>query len=156
MMTPTLHKSSLGDPLAVRNPHQVIEDRLNLLRQTRCSEIARMLGKSHATISRDRESLGQWRADELLTIATQDPELRRALTLALSGENPAARQSDPFVSVVEELSQMASLSQTISGAIADLRIDGKEADAILRDVFRMVTFLQDTLIPSLERMRDQR
>ena len=82
--------------------------------------------------------------------------LRRALTLALSGENPAARQSDPFVSVVEELSQMASLSQTISGAIADLRIDGKEADAILRDVFRMVTFLQDTLIPSLERMRDQR
>jgi hypothetical protein len=151
-----LHKSSPSDPASVRNPHQVVEDRLNLLRQTRCSEIARLLGKSHATISRDRGSLSQWRADELLTIAAHDPELCQALSLALTGENPAARQFDPFVSVVEELSQMASLSQTISGAIADQRIDAKEAEAILHDVYRMVSFLNGTLIPSLERMRDHR
>lgn len=134
----------------------MIEERLALLRRTQCSELAKWLGKSHATVSRDRAAFGQWRADELLTIAGQDAELRHALLAALQPPATPANDADTFRSVVEELGQMAALSKTISMAIADQRIDAQEARNILQDVYRMVAFIERSLIPSLERMRDQR
>lgn len=128
-----------------------VEERLTFLRQTKCAELAKAIDKNHATVSRDRENLGQWRADELLTIAHDDPHLRHAVIEAISPGIQRVENSDVFRTVVEELGQMAALSKTISLSIADSNIDADEARVILQDVHLMVEFMSQTLIPVLER-----
>ena len=128
-----------------------VEERLTFLRQTKCAELAKAIDKNHATVSRDRENLGQWRADELLTIAHDDPHLRHAVIEAISPGMQRVENSDVFRTVVEELGQMAALSKTISLSIADSNIDADEARVILQDVHLMVEFMSQTLIPVLER-----
>ncbi len=133
-----------------------VEQRLGELRQTRCSELADITGKNHATISRDREELGQWRANELLLIARTDPTLRSAIIEAISPTREQLDPGDAFLNVVSELGQMASLSRTISQAIADRSVDADEARVILQDAYVMAEFMHNTLIPSLERLRRSR
>ena len=128
-----------------------VEERLTFLRQTKCAELAKVIDKNHATVSRDRENLGQWRADELLAIAHDDPHLRHAVIEAISPGIHRVENSDVFRTVVEELGQMAALSKTISLSIADSNIDAEEARVILHDVHLMVEFMSQTLIPVLER-----
>lgn len=128
-----------------------VEERLTFLRQTKCAELAKAIDKNHATVSRDRENLGQWRADELLVIALIDPHLRHAIMEAISPEINRSETADVFRTVVEELGQMAALSKTISLSIADSRIDADEARVILQDVHMMVQFMSQSLIPALER-----
>lgn len=133
-----------------------VEERLTVLRQTRCGDLAEITGKNHATISRDREELGQWRANELLLIARADAPLRSAIIEALSPARQPSDSGDAFHNVVSELGQMADLSRTISESIADRSVDADEARIILQDVYVMVEFMQDTLIPSLEHLRRSR
>jgi hypothetical protein len=128
-----------------------VEERLTFLRQTKCAELAKAIDKNHATVSRDRENLGQWRADELLAIALIDPHLRHAIMEAISPGINRPETTDVFRTVVEELGQMAALSKTISLSIADSRIDADEARVILQDVHMMVQFMSQSLIPALER-----
>ncbi len=136
-----------------RHKHHAVNQRLELLRQSRCSELAKLLGKNHATLSRDRGELKQWRADELLIIGALDPELRHAVIVALNQQDDLNSVPDAFRTVVDGLSKMASLSQTIALAIADQRVDAKEARLILNDVHRMTAFIQKVLIPSLESLQ---
>jgi hypothetical protein len=133
-----------------------VEQRLGELRQTRCGELADITGKNHATISRDRGELGQWRANELILIARTDPALRGAIIEAISPQQDQADPGDAFLHVVSELGQMAGLSRTISQAIADRSVDAEEARVILQDAYVMAEFMQNTLIPSLERLRRPR
>ena len=128
-----------------------VEERLTFLRQSKCAELAKTIDKNHATVSRDRENLGQWRADELLAIALTDAHLRHAVIEAISPGLNRAENPDVFRTVVEELGQMAALSKTISLSIADSNIDAEEARVILQDVHLMVEFMSQTLIPVLER-----
>jgi hypothetical protein len=132
-----------------------VEERLAELRQTRCGELAELTGKNHATISRDRDELGQWRANELILIARSDPALRSAIIEAISPQ-PPADAGDAFLNVVHKLGQMADLSRTISQAIADRMVDADEARVILQDAYVMVEFMQRTLIPSLEQLKRHR
>jgi hypothetical protein len=133
-----------------------VEERLTFLRQTKCAEIAKAIDKNHATVSRDRENFGQWRADELLAIALIDPNLRHAIIEAISPGLQRPENVDVFRTVVEELGQMAALSKTISLSIADSNIDADEARVILQDVHMMVEFMSQTLIPALERAHKRR
>ena len=135
----------------MRNLMVKVEERLTYLRQTKCAELAKVIDKNHATVSRDRENLGQWRADELLAIAHDDPHLRHAIMEAISPAVNRSETTDVFRTVVEELGQMAALSKTISLSIADSRIDADEARVILQDVHMMVQFMSQSLIPALER-----
>jgi hypothetical protein len=132
-----------------------VEQRLTELRQQRCGDLAEITGKNHATISRDREELGQWRANELILIARTDPALRSAMIEAISPQAPGD-PGDAFLNVVHKLGQMADLSRTISEAIADRTVDADEARVILQDAYLMAEFMQHTLIPSLERLRRSR
>jgi hypothetical protein len=135
----------------LRNLIAKVEERLTFLRQTKCAELAKAIEKNHATVSRDRENLGQWRAEELLIIARVDPHLRHAVIEAISPGLKSTENPDVFRTVVEELGQMAALSKTISLSIADSNIDADEARVILQDVHMMVEFMSQTLIPVLER-----
>ena len=137
----------------MRNLMAAVEQRLTELRQTRCGEMAEVTGKNHATISRDREGLGQWRANELILIARTDPALRSAIIEAISPPQDQRESGDAFHNVVSELGQMADLSRTISQAIADRSVDADEAKVILQDAYVMAEFMHNTLIPSLERLR---
>ena len=140
----------------MRNLIAAVEQRLGELRQTRCGELADITGKNHATISRDREELGQWRANELILIARTDPALRGAIIEAISPQQEQADPGDAFHNVVSELGQMADLSRTISQAIADRSVDADEARVILQDAYVMAEFMHNTLIPSLERLHRSR
>ncbi len=140
----------------MRNLIAAVEDRLTHLRQTRCGEVAEITGKNHATISRDREELGQWRANELILIARSDPALRSAIIEAISPQQTQTDPGDAFHNVVSELGQMADLSRTISQAIADRSVDAEEARIILQDAYVLAEFMRNTLIPSLEHLRRSR
>lgn len=140
----------------MRNLIAAVEERLTVLRQTRCGDLAEVTGKNHATISRDREELGQWRANELILIARTDPALRSAIIEAISPQQDQGDPGDAFLNVVSELGQMADLSRTISQAIADRSVDADEAKVILQDAYVMAEFMHNTLIPSLERLKRSR
>jgi hypothetical protein len=148
-----LENTSPTGVASVRNLLNAVEERLNLLRQTRCAELAKAIDKNHATISRDRDKLNQWRADELLVIARSDPPLRNAIIEALSPEVDRPHNLNVFRAVVEELGQMAALSKSISDSIADLAVDRDEARVILQDLYVMDEFMRQTLIPALEHMQ---
>jgi hypothetical protein len=137
-----------------KKKHLAVNQRLELLRQTRCSELAKLLGKNHATLSRDRGDLKQWRADELLILGAIDPELRHAVISALNQHDHIDNIPNTFRTVVDGLSEMATLSQTIALAIADQRVDAQEARLILSNIHRMNTFIQKILIPSLESLEE--
>jgi hypothetical protein len=87
--------------------------------------LADKLGLCSSTISRREASIEDWRAQEVLDLAVEHPELRAAIVAYLLGECPTA------TAIEKDLAGLVgSMGGAIQAAIADLadgRIDRDEA-----------------------------
>jgi predicted XRE-type DNA-binding protein len=138
----------------VGNDTSAIAAILDRLARGNCTEVARIIGRDHATISKAREKFRQWKAHELLQLAVEYPDLAQAIRDYLAGLVPkVGTPKQVFADTMEEMCLMGKLSETISARLQDGNVSQKDAADILDQVRPLMTYLAKTVIPELEAVK---
>lgn len=113
--------------------------------------LGRTLGVSHNTIAAHGSDLSRWSSDELIRLADHSDAVRVALVARLQQAGPTDHNAEQRALIC--LKDAGRVVQALSEALADSRIDGREAKSALTDVRLLIgdlTILASALTSVIE------
>lgn len=120
------------------------------LGETAQNETATLCGCSQSAVSRRADDLHLWPASDLLRLAARRPQLADALLAYLRGNHPQGEAVAAARGLLTEIERGSEVSRQTATALADGKVDEREALSLLRALRDRRSFEDERLIPDLQ------